>query len=101
MKPVDRVPEQLARLGVARRRTGVEQLPRRDDARADGLRALTWRRCKLDSAHTRHRDDEIEPVEERARELVAVVGEPLRRATALRSRVASASARAKVHRPDE
>ena len=49
----------------------------------------------------RNRHDEVEAVEERARELVAERREPLRRARALGRRVAAAGARTEVHRRDE
>src|SRR5205085_9157310 len=51
---------------------------------------------ELDRARSRHRDDEVEPVEERARQLVAVPREPLRRARALEIRIAARTARADV-----
>ena len=76
-------------------------LSRSDDADAHGLRALAGRGCQLGRARARHRDDEVEPVEEGARELVAVRREPLRRAGALRGGVSSRAARAQVHRRDE
>ena len=48
-----------------------------------------------------HRHDEIETIEESARELVAERREPLRRARALGCRISSARTRAEVHRRDE
>ena len=49
----------------------------------------------------RQRHDEIEPVEQRAREPVAIPIELLRRARARRGGIAATAARAEVHRPDE
>src|SRR5207344_3200497 len=46
-------------------------------------------------------EDEVEAVEQRAGELVAVAREPLRRAAALGGRVTAPAARAQVHRRDE
>ena len=71
------------------------------DALAHGGRRLAGRRGQLRRTRPRHRDDEVEAVEQRARELLAVGGEPLRRARALDRRIAARAARAQVHRPDE
>ena len=72
-----------------------------EHARAHGCRRLRRRRRELRGARPRHRDGEVEAVEQRARELLPVRGEPLRRARALDRRIAAAAARAHVHRPDE
>ena len=64
-------------------------------------RRLGRRRGELGRARPRHRDGEVEPVEQRARELLPVCGEPLRRARALDGGIATSAARAHVHRPDE
>src|SRR5262249_43720943 len=74
---------------------------RRDDPLPHRLRGFARRRRELDTPHARHRDDEVEPVEERSGELVPVVREPLRRAAAPRAGIAAAATRAQVHRPDE
>src|SRR5438067_5057125 len=56
---------------------------------------------ELDCARTRHRDDEIEPVKECARELVAVARQSLRGTRALDVRIATRSTGTQVHRSDE
>jgi hypothetical protein len=80
----------------------------RDKSRAGGRHALGYGNggfagsCReLLPTHARHREDEVEAVEERARELVPVAREPLRRAAALGRRVATSSARTEVHRCDQ
>jgi hypothetical protein len=62
----------------SRRDRTLEPAPRRDDALAHDVRLLTGRACEVARAGTRHRDDDIEAVEERARKLGRVRGEPLR-----------------------
>ena len=58
---------------VVARRAPVAERSRAAATRArDRRRRLRRRRCELDRARTRHRDDEVEAVEQRARELVAV-----------------------------
>ena len=65
------------------------------------FRCLRQRRRELCRTRSRHRDSEIEPVEEGTRELLPVRREPLWRARALDSRIAAAAARAHVHGADE
>ena len=98
VEPVDGASEELV---ASRSRDGGlsasrSRAPR--DALAHGGRRLARRRRELDAAHARHREDEVEAVEERARELVPVAREPLRRAAALGRRVAAAAAGTEVHR---
>ena len=73
-------------------------------SRASSTRARTVCRClrlwRRELRRTRpwHRDGEVEPIEQRARELLPVRGEPLRRARALDGRIPATAARAHVHR---
>src|SRR5204862_3819725 len=78
-----------------------ETLARRVDTGGNGRRALGGPRRELDRPGPRHRDDEVETVEQRTRELVAVRRKPLRRAGALDGRVAARAARTQIHRRDE
>src|SRR6185312_15751676 len=71
------------------------------DTLPDDRGRLTGRSAQLGRPPARDLDDEVEPVEQRPRELVPVGGETLRRARALGSRVASATAGTEVHRSDE
>ena len=60
------------------------------------------RRCsQLRRPRSRHRNDEVEAVEQCSRHLLAIRGDPLRAAATVGSRVTPASARAQVHRRDE
>ena len=72
-----------------------------ENACAHGGRRLGRRCGELRRARPWHRDGEIEAIEQRARELLAIRREPLRRARALDGRIAARAARAHVHRPDE
>src|SRR5206468_9356585 len=76
-------------------------LARRLDAPAHRLRALTGNTVELPRAGARDGDEQVEPVEQRARELVAIGREPRGRAGALRGRVAAGAAWAEIHRRDE
>ena len=86
-----------------RRRTSPSRsrCPPRDHPRSHRRRRLARRRRELLGARPRHRDDEVEPIEERARHLLAVGGDPLRAAAAVGGRIAPPTARAQVHRRDE
>ena len=100
---------------AARRRGSRARLPRacaaaaspRAAARVPSTRsrtALDARRGAASSsrgAWTRHRDHEVEPVEQRPRELVPVRGEASRGAGALGRGIAARSARTEVHRRHE
>ena len=68
---------------VRRRRRTCQARTRRDDARADSDRRLGWRSRELGRAGSRHRDGEVEAVEERARQLLPVRRKALRRCSAL------------------
>ncbi len=93
-QPVDRARKQLVRLRrPGRRRPGA----RCNDAAANRLGRLPVLQRELDCARPRHGDDEIEPVEQRPRELVAESRQPLRRARTFRSRIATRTARAEVN----
>ena len=86
-QPFDGAVEQL----VAPRRCErgarrARRLARGSTTRArDGRRRLRRARPRAPRARPRHRDDEVEAVEQRARELVAVRRDPLRRARARRA----------------
>jgi nitroreductase len=56
---------------------------------------------ELSRTSPRHDHDEVESVEERTRELLAVGREPLGRARALHGRIAAGAARAEIHGPNE
>ena len=79
----------------------VEALPGRKHPLAHGCRGLSRRSRELGRARSRHRDDEVEAVEQGARDLLLIRADPLRRAAALGRRIATPSARAHVHRADE
>ena len=79
----------------------AQRLARRVDAVAHRFRRLAGRAGELDGARPRHRDDEVEAVEQRPRELVAIGREPLRRALAVGGRIPTGAARAEIHRGDE
>src|SRR5262249_3661983 len=100
-EPIDRSRQQL--LGGARQpRYGrVERRAPGEDAGPYRLGALAGRRGELGGARSRERDDEVEAVEERARELVAVAVELLWRARAARTRIAAHATRTEGHRPPE
>ena len=74
-EPLDRAGEQVLRLGVAGSGVGAEPAdePRRL-APGRRLRSLAGRRRELGRARSRQRDDEVEAVEQRPRQLVAVAG---------------------------
>ena len=73
--------------------------PRRPAPDDGGSLARTGR--ELDGPRPRKRDDEIEAVEQRARQPVAIPVDLDRRAAALDGRVATRAARAEVHGRDE
>src|SRR6185312_15384793 len=62
---------------------------------------LAFRSGQLGPAGSRKRHDEVEPVEQRPRQLVAEAIEALRRAGAAGARIAAAATGAEVHRADE
>ena len=100
-KPLDRTNEQRrAFVGEGGRRLKKEA-PSLDHAAAHDVGLLALRSRQLGSAGPRQRDDEIEPVQQRPRELVAVAVEALRRAGTAGARVSAAAARTQVHGPDE
>src|SRR3954471_476868 len=95
---VDRPREQLVRGWGARRRRARS---RRDDAGTHGIGRLATCGGELDRTRPRHGDDEVEPVEERPRELVAERRDPLWRAGALGARVSAGATSTQVHRSDD
>ncbi len=100
-QPVDCARQQLGG-GLRSARYGDPQpLARFENASAHVGRRLSRRSCKLGCPRPWHRDREIEPIEKRARELLPICRQPLRRATALDGRIAASAARAHVHRADE
>ncbi|OQA25721.1 MAG: hypothetical protein BWY59_01664 [Verrucomicrobia bacterium ADurb.Bin345] len=81
---------------------GLLHLPRLDHARADRrgrLPSLHGRKVLV--AHRRHLDMNVNPVQQRTRNLVAISLNLNRRATALAFRIAVMAARARVHRRHE
>ena len=82
-------------------RLAPQPCPSRHDTRPNRRRRLARRASELPRTGAGHGDDEVEAVEQSTRELVAEAREPLRRAGALCGRVASRTARAQVHRPDQ
>ncbi len=98
---VDRARQQLVG-GRSPRRWCVRQPhPRRQDTRPHRVRALAAGGLQFARTRARDRHDDVEAVEERPREAVAVARDPLRRARALRTGIAARTARAQVHRSDE
>ena len=79
----------------------LEALTRGEDTLAHRGRFFGLAVLQLDCAWSRHGDDEIEAVEQCARQLVSIAREPLRRARALDVRIPARTARTQVHRPDE
>ena len=100
-QPLDGPRQQLLGRGGQPRTRLAKRLAAGHDAGTHGTGRLTGRRRKLGGPGARQRHHEIEAVEERARQLVAVAVELLGRAGTGRPRVAAPAARAQVHRPDE
>ena len=96
-KPIDSAREELrGRIRPSRRRA-QQPVACVEHACPYFGRCLRLRRRELCRARSRHRDGEVKPIEQGARELLAVRGEPLRRARALDSRIPATAARAHVH----
>ena len=74
---------------------------RRTDALRDRGGSLAPGRRELAGRHARHRDDEVEPVDQRPRQLIPVGHEGAGGTRALSEAIASYTTRAQVHRPDE
>jgi hypothetical protein len=72
-----------------------------DDPLAYRSGGLTRCRRELSGSRARHGDSEVEAIEQRPGELLPIGGEPLRRASALDSRIAPPAAGAHVHRADQ
>jgi hypothetical protein len=77
---LDRSAQELIRVARATQRVTKGALARRRHAFTHRFRRLAGRALKLASARSRDRDDQVETVEERSRELVPVRGQPRRRA---------------------
>src|SRR5205823_8490331 len=75
--------------------------PRRDDARPDRFGPLAGACLQLDRARPRHRHDDVEAIEQRAREAIAIARNALGRARALCAGIAARATGAEIHRPDE
>ena len=106
-EPVDRAREELrCRLGSARRRRAGGARERRRTRSRTAADGSARRRGELRRAWSRHRNREIEAIEQRPRELLAIRREPLRRARAfdapdrlaLRTGTCSSSRRAETAR---
>ena len=87
--------------GVRPGREDGEPAARLLDPGTDALRRLARAGGQLVRARARHRHHEVEAVEERPRDLVAVRRDPRGRALALEPGVAACAARTEVHRRDE
>ena len=98
---LDRLGQQLIRLLRAAQWFAAGPLASRLDSRANGVRALTGTAIELLRTWARHGDEQVETVEQRARELVAIGREACSRARALGRGIAARTARAKVHGRDE
>src|SRR5581483_10235417 len=83
------------------RRAFSQPAARCEDAFANGGGTLTRPARKLFAARPRHREQQVEPVEQRTRELLAVAVDALRCARAPRRAVAARAARTQVHRADQ
>ena len=93
--------EQRIGLLVSARSPRGESRARRSDPLADRSGSLALPCGELDRARARDHDHEVETIEQRARELVAVRGEPLGGTRARDRRISARAARAQIHRPDE
>src|SRR5262249_11223323 len=100
-EPLDRARQQLVGRSVTARRRATKPIACTAHALANSGRRLPGPARELESTRARHRNDEIEPIEERARELVAIAGEPLCRTRALDVRIAARTAGTEVHRSHE
>ena len=100
-QPLDCAIEELGRLFRPVGPPSFQLQPPCADAETHGLRLLARRSRQFGRARPGHRDDEVDAVEERPRELVAKGREPLRRALAVSRRIAARAAWTEVHRSDE
>ena len=99
--PLDRARQQLVGARRPTRPGFGKPDAGRDHANTNGFRDLAGTALKIDCPCARHRHDQVEAVEQRARELVAVAGEPLRRTGTLRAGVSTSTARTQIHRSDQ
>ncbi len=90
-----------AEAGVRRSGGPVETPARAHHSVPHRRRRLRRRRGQLGSPRTGHRDDQVEAIEQCARQLLPVGSEPLTRACAFECRIAPRAARTEVHRGDE
>ena len=95
------LPEELVGRRRPSQRRAVEPGTSGRDALAHRRGGLRRPRCQLLGPRPWHGDDEVEPIEERPRELVAERRQPLRRARALGGGIATPGAGAEVHRRDQ
>ena len=95
------LPEELVGLRRPPQRRAAQPGTSARDALADGRRRLRRAGRQLLGPRPRHGDDEVEPIEQRPRELVAERRQPLRRARALGGGIATPGAGAQVHRRDQ
>src|SRR3954471_18353404 len=100
-KPLDRAGQQLVGTGCSLWTGGRKTHARTDHARANTLGRLPRTTLELERTSPRNGDDEIETVEERPGELVAIVGKPLCGARAVRPRIAARAAWTEIHRSDQ
>src|SRR3954453_9205136 len=100
-KPLDRAGQQLVGSGCSLWTRGRKTHACTDHAGANPRRRFPWTTLELERPSPRNGDDEIETVEERPGALVAIVGEPLCGARAVRSRIAACTAWTEIHRSDQ
>ncbi len=87
--------------GESARRWCLASTGRLDDAGTDGRRRLARRRSELGGSRARHGHDEVEAIEERPRDALAVRLHALGRAGAIACPTPAAATRAEVHRGHE
>ena len=100
-QPLDRSVEKRGSSFCSFQRATGETEAGRSHASGDGAGRLSRRSAELRSTWPRQRDDEIEAVEQRSRELLPKGRQPLSRALAIRAGVAAPAAGTHVHAGDE
>ena len=100
-QPLDCAIEELGRLLRPIGSPSLQLVACRTDAETHGLRRFARRSSELRCPRPRHRDHEVEPVQESPGELVPECRQPLGRALAVRGRIAPRPARTEVHRRNE
>lgn len=96
-QPLDRSVEKRGRSICSLQWATRKAAAGRSDATGDGARRLPRGSAELGSTRSRQRDDEVEAVEQRSRELLPKGRQPLSRALAIRAGVAAPAAGTHVH----